>query len=153
MTKKRRFGLLDAFILAVLLLSAVGLVLRAQMLHVQDTDEVAATVRLEARSIPPEIADCLSRGERLYTADGTVFGTVEAVERNPSRVQLVSGGATYTGEDAERIDFAVTVTVLGSASEGVLLRNGRYAVLVGETVTLYGERIELSWLICGTSVP
>lgn len=152
MTKRARFGLLDAFILAVILLSAVGLIFRVQMLRAEPLDEAACAVRLEARGIPPEIAICLSRGELLYMADGSVFGTVEAVEKNPARVHILSNGSTYTGEDETRIDLSVTLTVSGTASEGVFLRAGRHAVLVGDMVTLYGERICLDWLICDVSV-
>ena len=152
MRKKRSFGLLDAFIVTVILLSAVGLVLRIQLLRIDVREDETCTVRLLADNVPQEIAACLRAGDVLYTADGEIYGTVEGIESAPARVEWFSNGVLHTGEweAGKRVAITLHVSVFGTVSDGVFLRGGKHAVLSGDTVALYSDLASLEWLICET---
>ena len=154
MRKKGSFGLLDAFIVTVILLSAVGLILRIQVLRLDVREDVSCEVRMVAKSLPREIADCIGVGDVLYTADGGVYGEVEEIVISPARVEWVSNGVSHTGEweAGERINLSVRVRVSGSIADGVFLREGKYAILVGDAETLYSDLTSLEWLICQAEV-
>ena len=150
MRKKGSFGLLDAFIVTVILLSVVGLILRIQVLRVDAREDETCYVRMVAKCLPREIADCIGVGDVLYTADGGIYGEVEEIASSPAQVEWVSNGAHHTGEweDGKRITLSLRVRVLGSAADGAFLRAGKYAILVGDTESLYSDLTSLEWLIC-----
>ena len=153
MRNKRRIGVLDVFVGMMIFLGAVGLILRARILQSDlDADETRSVVCL-AQDLPAEVAECLIAGEVFYTADGTAWGILNAVEASPAKLSVMHEGEWFFGEDTtgERIDLTLTLTVSGVASEGGFLRDGKYAVLRGDRVQLYGERVSLSLLICSVS--
>ena len=142
-SEKRTTGVMDLFFVLLLLLGLIGLGLRlvgAQGDGGTPTD--TRTVVAGARSVSATAADCLSVGETLYTADGEAFGVVEAIELRAARVEMTSLGVTYTGEweASERVDLTVSIRITGQMGEDAFLRAGVCATLIGDEVSLFGER-------------
>ena len=148
MNSKRSGGLLDVFIILLIVLGVIGICLRMQALQGEEETDSFCRVRMTVRDIPKETADCIAEGESLYTHDGLLFGMVETVEANPARVRVYRDGVRYQGEweDMSRVDLTLWLTLVGSGGEHAFLRDGKYAVLVGEEVLLYGERSALTYV-------
>ncbi|MBQ9760083.1 MAG: DUF4330 family protein [Clostridia bacterium] len=141
MREKRRVGLLDAFIVTVILLSVVGIVLRMQALRVSEDDDSEALARATVYAIRAESAECLQEGEVLYLADGTAYGILESVEVVPARVRIAENGEIHVGEwtDGSRVDLTLTITLTGRMTDGGFLRTGGALVLMGERLVLHGR--------------
>ncbi len=146
----RRIGILDLCLVLFLVLGIVGWVGRAQdfTLLSEENDQTAA-VTLTVREIPYESSVCLEVGEVLYLADGSAWGRVTEIERVPARVELLQGGSFYSGEwDAALLcDLRVTAAVVGREQEGRFLRDGKYALLRGSRVELFGMRMRLDAMV------
>ena len=148
--KHRRLGMIDAFLIVVLLLSGVGIALR---IHARGDGAVVGDVRggvmVVARQAPASCADCIEIGETLYTADGNAFGRVIDVIRAPSRIYLYEDGKECVGEWDEQkyCDLTLLLEVEGTYDGAVFLQAGRYPVIMGKTVSLHGERVSLPWLV------
>ncbi len=149
MREKRRIGVLDVFIVMLILFGAVGIFLRVRILEIGTAPNAECEVYGRVLNMPSELADCIAVGEILYTADGTPYGTLSEVAVSPAEVRLIENGALITGYDeaGSRIDLQLTVTVMGAESEKGFLRDGRYPVLRGEALALYGERAVFSFVI------
>lgn len=145
MKNGKKGGLLDVFTVLILVFGAVGILLRMQMLRVAVTDEETAQITLTVENFHTRGLDCVELGEMLYTAGGEAFGEVVEISYTPEETSLISDGVLYTGapEDATRVRLSVRVSLLGRVTDGVFLREGKYAVMAGERLTLYGERCEL----------
>ena len=142
MRERRRGGLIDAFIAAVILLSAVGVLLRMQAMRVMEETDAEAMVQMTAEAIYAPSVACLTVGETLYCSDGSVFGVLEAVETSPARISMQDGDRILTGvwSDGSYLDVTLAVTVQGSVGERGFLREGTRELLLGERLTLFGER-------------
>ena len=150
MNSKRSGGLLDVFIILLIVLGVIGICLRMQVLQGEETNGSFCRVRMTVRDIPKETADCLAEGESLYTNDGMLYGMVETLDATPARITVYQDGERYQGEweDMSWVDLNLWLTLTGRDGENAFLRDGKYAVLVGETVLLYGERSALSYVVC-----
>lgn len=150
MSSQKRGGLLDVFIILLIVLSVVGICLRMQALQSGGDNDSFCRVRAVVKNLPTETADCLTEGESLYTNDGSLYGMVESIETEPARITVYQGDKAYHGvwEDGSTVDLEIWMTLTGSVGEDVFLRDGKHAVLLGEQVLLYGERCALSFLIC-----
>ncbi len=146
---RKRLGLLDLFAIAMILLSAVGLILRMQALRATEQDDDYCTLVLRARAIWEETVDCVEVGEELALADGTEWGTVQKIDAPPAILRTLKDGVVIEGEWASgrRRDLILIVTARGRAGEDAFLLDGRRAILVGEEVVLYGSRIALPFTI------
>ena len=150
MTSKRSVGVLDVFIILLILLGVVGICLRMQALRGEEEIDSFCRVRMTVRDIPTDTADCISEGESLYTHDGLLYGMVETIEKTPARIAVYQDGERYEGvwEDMSRVDLTIWLTLTGREGENAFLRDGKYAVLLGENVLLYGEKTALQYLVC-----
>ena len=146
---KRRLGAIDLLAIAVILLSAVGLILRMQILNAAEEGGEICTVVLCARSVWEETVDCVEVGEVLTLADGTEFGTVREVAAPPAVWRTLQDGVLLEGEWASgrRRDLTLTLTVQGRRDGDGFLLDGRRAVLVGEALSLYGARSAISYTV------
>ena len=154
MREKKQIGLLDLFAVILIVLGIAGLGLRIVASRGGDTEEDARTVVASVYAIPTSVADCIAVGEWLYTEDGTAYGYVEAKETAPARIDLTDAGVTYTGEwdgDA-RVDLTLSIRITGRVGDGVFLRGGRYAILVGDRATLHAQRLCATFLIRSVKV-
>lgn len=154
MKNGKKSGLLDVFIVLMIVFGAVGVLLRMQMLRVTDSDEEEALITLTVEHFHTRGLDCVELGETLYTAGGEVYGEIAELSYTPETTSLLSDGVLHTGtpEDTTRVRLSVRVSLTGRAADGVFLREGKYAVMVGERVTLYGERCELRAIVSWVEV-
>ena len=95
MKREKRGSILDLFLIFLVLLCAVGGLLRWRQLRVGEgmTVTSAYTVTAVAQQVDPRVAECVSVGEPVYLENGTFFGKVTAKSNQPSRVSLLSDGA------------------------------------------------------------
>lgn len=149
MSSKKTGGILDVFIILLIVLGVVGICLRMQALQDEEAIDSFCRVRLTVRDIPKETADCISEGESLYTNDSLLYGMVESLETTPAHITLYQNGQRYQGvwEDMSRVDVTLWLSVMGRDGEHAFLRDGKYAILIGEKVILYGDRTELQFLV------
>lgn len=156
MKHRARYTVFDFVLLAFFLLCAAGIGFRIAGLRGFFTTDrrETATLVADAGNVAPETADCIFVGDRLYTAAGEYFGAVAAVEVAPTRLTLESNGAFYTA-DAEggEVSVILRVTVSGVWNGNVFLRDGKYAVLPGESLTLYTKKACLGLRILSANLP
>lgn len=146
--KEKRGSILDLFLIFLLLLCLVGGLLRWRDLRTRG-DSVATSpylVTAVAHQVDPQVADCISVGELLYTESGMYFGRVTAMESSPTRVSLLSDGAYTEGSwDADWfVDLWLEVEIEATDGKQGILHNGRTPYALSERITLYSERTALS---------
>ena len=146
---ERRGTKLDLFLILLTLLSLTsGFLYRTGIDHA-DTDLPQSTFLLELYSdgIDSTMFDCLQVDEALYQADGSLFGTLTALEKLPLSVSLIDNGALIVGEwdEALRCRIHLTVTCTGSLREEAFLFEGRIPLGIGEAIVLRGRGSELQY--------
>ncbi len=136
----------DWFFTVLLLLSIVGVLLRAWDLR-QRTDVAVEDYRLlgMCESIDARSAACFAEGESLYTESGEYFGVIRSITRRPARMQIESGGALYESEMPEgtRVEVTIEMAIRGRESGGILKREGLRPLSIGEQISLRSERADL----------
>lgn len=149
MREKQRVGILDVFMILLILLGVIGLILRVQIRHDTETLAEERLVAIRASALHPMTASALRPGEILYTEDGTRYGVIEEVELEGARIRLSERGETVVGswDASEWVDVTLWVRVLGRMGDGYFLRDGTHAVLCGERILLYGERTAILYWI------
>lgn len=148
--KQRRLGMIDVFLIVVLLLSGIGIVLRMHMEQEKGTDAVnSCTVAIFARQAFASGLDCMELGEMLYTEDGTAFGRIVDIVRAPAQIVLYTDGRECVGEWDEQAycNATLLVEVLGRYDGTLFLQAGRYPIIVGKALNLYSERVHMTWVI------
>lgn len=146
--KKAEGGsVLDVFLILLLLFSLLTVALRAYRLRTAEDITERASVVLLAENVRGEIAQGIHVGERLYTVDGTFYGTVTQVRKTGSAVEIREGGRLYLGEWDPDIwcDLFLTVEVQGRERDGIFYQNGSHAVLTGQRAALYTRRTGLTY--------
>ena len=63
MSSQKRGGLLDVFIILLIVLSVVGICLRMQALQSGGDNDSFCRVRAVVKNLPTETADCLTEGD------------------------------------------------------------------------------------------
>ena len=148
--KQRRLGMIDIFLIVVLLLSGIGIALRIYTGKGREAGvENSCTVEILARQAFASGVDCIESGEMLYTEDGTAFGRVVEIVRDPTPIVLYTEGRECVGKwDEEKYcNVTLLVEVWGRYDGAVFLQAGRYPIIVGKTLTLYSERVHMMWVI------
>ena len=155
MRERHRVGLLDVFVILLILLGVIGLILRMQIRYDAKADFEERIVRMRATALHPLTASCLQSGEVLYGEDGEPYGVVERIEAVGARVQISEKGETVVGawEETEWLDVTIWVRVTGRMGEDGFLRDGTRAVLCGERISLLGERTAISYRVVDCIVP
>ena len=159
-TKAKRFGFFDGLILLLILLGILGIAARVLLWRRTEAgDRQARTVLLTAQAIHARSLDCIEVGEVLYFADGSAFGLIESVEATPAKIELAGDrgvifGAWKREERVDlslsvRVDLSLSVRVQGWVHEGDFLHDVGRALLIGERMTLYGQRSAFSFVIVG----
>lgn len=149
MRERKSIGLLDVFVLILILLSVVGIVLRMQALRIVEENDARYHALARVQMLHAETAECIEVGDLLYTADGTVYGRIEAVEVTPADVKLQSDGRIYLGAWDEKlyVDVKLEISVEGRISEGAFLRDGKHALLVGEDIQLRSDLVSFHAIV------
>ena len=144
--KRERGNLLDLFLILLLVFSVIGVGLRQHALQRerQVVEEERYFVTLLLKKVPAEWIDCVSVGETLYLPDGTSFGVLRTLSCRPAQEILSGNGGTQSvlWEDGTFLDVSAVVEVQGQVREGVLLRDGKYALLLWSRQTLYSARAQ-----------
>ena len=151
-TKAKRFGFFDGLILLLILLGILGIAARVLLWRRTEAgDRQARTVLLTAQAIHARSLDCIEVGEVLYFADGSAFGLIESVEATPAKIELAGDRGVIFGawKREERVDLSLSVRVQGWVHEGDFLHDVGRALLIGERMTLYGQRSAFSFVIVG----
>lgn len=144
--REKRGNLLDLLILLVIgfcIFSGVGRFLETR--SQASVNASIAIVTLRIRGTDAYLPSAVTAGEGVFLSSGERFGSVEEISSSYARVTLESEGETVVGvwEDGSRWDAEVLLRVTGSAAEQVFLRDGRYAILSGQMLSLYTERAYL----------
>lgn len=147
----RRGNLLDLFFVFLLLFCLLGAFFRRQSLQSltpNDAREPLVAVLL-LKASDPRMAESLTEGEAVYRASGEHFGTLIAVAVRPCRLSMIEDGAAVEGtwDPSLFCDLYLTVRFLGTKTGDRVLHGGSQPLSVGERITLYTERAELSGLI------
>ncbi|MBQ1963671.1 MAG: hypothetical protein II369_06090 [Clostridia bacterium] len=145
-TKRGRGNLLDLFLILLLLFSVIGVGLRQHALQREQEElpKEAYCVTLLLKKVPSEWVECVSVGEVLYLSDGTPFGVLRELSCSPAResISTIGGTQSVLWEDGSYLEVSAKVIVQGRIREGVLLREGKYALLLWSRQTLYSTRAE-----------
>ncbi|MBQ8433062.1 MAG: hypothetical protein IJX28_09290 [Clostridia bacterium] len=147
----RRFGALDFFLFLFLILSVLSLVLRWQWKTPKEESFPTRQITLLATGISPQISDCLKIGDWLYRETGEPFGRVlskELQEADPSAASLRGQSSELELPGGGLVDLRLEVEIHGAEKEGMLLQNGKHALLYGNAMQLYSDYTALTyWLM------
>ena len=151
---ERGIGVIDLFLLLLLVLCLVGGLLRRQESFARREEHLERyRAVLISEPLLTESADCLKVGEELSELSGTSFGRVVAIERVSAPIMIETGSGSVRGEwDIDvRCRLRVEVEVEGSARGGVLLLGGTLPLGVGGGRVLLSERMRLEVRLLGFS--
>ena len=152
-SERRKLGVTDWFLLFLLLLSAVGGLLRRQeRRQASDAIETAEyRLLLLSEVIDRTAADCLAEGETLYDAAGQAVGRVSRLQIRAAEIRREAEGKTVTGEWPMEVKCRLLVQIVatGALRDGVFLLNGRIPLPVGSYETLFSQRMRLHGEVVG----
>lgn len=145
---RKRIGILDFFLIFLLLLSALGIFLRRQAIQKSGlaTEQQHFLMQATVYGVTPEFLDCIDKGETVYFASGEAYGTVTDMQILPAQTDLLEDGVCYSGEWelSERCNVWFEISFYGTAGRDCPLWHGTRAVLVGQKMELYSERALLN---------
>lgn len=162
---KIRFNILDAVILLLIILCVVGLGFRYTITESLGLgDELQSyRIRFELNEARHTLPSQLSKGDSLYTADGTFVGTLMGVAEYSNENILTAGNQTLLVSPAEIYvnDSGNIVSVSypegslidadgafscsgGYSDDGYFLLGGEKYLAVGQTLTLYTDTVKLT---------
>ena len=135
----------DLVLLALLLLSAAGIALRAVRGRTTATEGTPTEVYAVWRAIDRRSAECLTRGEVLRTAAGAEFGEVVASRTADTMRVLQTDSATLTGtvRNDPLCDVYLTIRVHLTDADGVARRENGQPLTAGASYELFGDRTRL----------
>lgn len=141
MSRKVSFHPSDFVLILLAILAAAGLLWRFGVLRTGQNRELrTCTVTAVCYDLDARTAGCLSVGDELYTDAGEAFGTVTLLSGTPHEEILRGAGGERIAvrlPEGTREDVYLSVSLRGTASDGILLRENGRAVLGGETYRLY----------------
>jgi len=147
MKREKRGSILDLFLIFLVLLCAVGGLLRWRQLRAGEgmTVTSAYTVTAVAQQVDPRVTECVSVGEPVYLENGTFFGKVTAKSNQPSRVSLLSDGAYTEGFwDTEMyVDLWLEIEIEATPKEQGILLGATLPLSLGTPVSIRSEKTAL----------
>ncbi len=154
--ERRKWTVADVFFILLAILSLLGIFLRFWGMRNRGERELREyTVGAEWKNVDGRTVAPLREGELLYTASGELFGRVVSVEQKPSVVELKKDGKIYRVESEERCDVQIYLSTMCRESDGQILREGREALMIGQTFSVYTMTAQMSVRITsiGENVP
>ena len=142
---------MDLLLIILLVLCLTGLVLRRDDLRLsvaqQSTAEYYVTVSISA--LHPMIADCIVEGDVFYTDQGDLYGTLIEKQESPAHSSILRDGKLFEGEwERDRlVDLSLTFSVSATEGNGVLLANGRRAILCGQSIRISSTVAEIDAIV------
>lgn len=143
-TERRKWTVGDVFLILLAVLSALGFLLRFWGISKRGEEELREyEILAEWKHAEVRTVEGLREGDALYTASGELFGRVITVEQIPSTVEIKKDGRIYRVESTDRLDVRMVVSVTAREADGQILRAGREALMVGQTLCLYSMTLEI----------
>ena len=147
----KRGNIFDLFLIFLFVFCVLGVFFRWFSLRQKTPADPSAliTAQLVVRGVDPRMVDSLTVGERLYSNAGDDFGELVEVSLRPAKIELLRDGTAVEGEwdPALRCDLFLTVRFLGTQTGGRVLHGARIPLSVGQHLTCYSERAEISAVI------
>lgn len=155
--KDRRVGVLDVFVIILILLCVAGLIVRIAVGRDGVLPEGAPesgewALSFEISSVRAGVGDGFSVGEVMYTENGEVFGTVSGqVSVTPAKIysedeegRYILSYASSDGGDNSMVDIKGTLTSEGYAVDYGFLVGGKIFASPGSELTLHTEKATCS---------
>lgn len=141
--EKLRIQVTDCILVLLSVLSLLGTGFRMWRARHPETNGTAAAVRMLWQDADRRTVDCLQPGDVLLTEAGAVFGEVLQVEQAPVLREVETGGETLRGvaEGDARCNAWVTVSVVLSETDGMLLRENGQPLPLGASYVLFADRV------------
>ena len=161
--KTKRFwhrgNVLDIAILLIVIASIVSIGYRYYQTREGVSDEQLRTAELTltAQAVEPGVINALTQGNVVYLKNtGEVLGTLEKhpqatgscpVEFHAASVIMTDEHGNYVQAsmpDGTLLDLTAVIKSRGTVDEeGVFLLDGRYAVVPGQRISVYTERVSM----------
>jgi len=154
--ERKKWTVADVFLILLAILSLLGFLLRFRGIRNGEERELREyVIGVEWKNVDVRTVAGLREGDTVYTASGERFGRVVSMEQKPSAVELKKDGRIYRVESQGRLDVRVNLAVTCREADGQVLRNGREALMIGQTLSLYAMTAEMSVRIAyiGEKVP
>lgn len=111
--EKKHFNAIDVLIIIGIILIVLALIFRAQIIALFDDrgDRTECKITVIADEVPKNAADSLAVGDEITWLDNSVsIGSIEAIEKAPSKVYVEGLYGSYTAVDSDSL-CTVTLTV------------------------------------------
>ena len=147
MRREKRGSILDLFLIFLILLCAVGGILRWRQLRMGQGLVVTSsyTVTAVAEQVDPRVTECVSVGELVYLENGTLLGRVRAKSNRQSRTMLLSNGQYTEGFwDADvYVDLWLEIDIEATQRGQTVLLGATTPLSVGTSISVRSERTDL----------
>lgn len=160
----RRVSALDIFIVILVLMCIAGVIVRIYVgsegiLPVLDPDIAEYAVSFEVKQAKASISGYLSSGEKLWTENGELFGTVsDNVTVTPAQVFVEDKDGKYISVyssadigDNSLVDIKGSVVTEGYMSDYGFLVGGETYVAPNYEIELHTEKATVTVIITGIS--
>jgi hypothetical protein len=142
-----RGGILDLFLLFLLLLSLCSVAVRYLQTWDTGEEQPLSGYRLicVAEGLDPLTAQCVEAGDIFYLPSGDRFGSLYAKRFLPAELCLLSGGEYVEGKSDPALlgDLHLEIEFFGCEGEQGILWQGRVGVLTGQTLLLKSDKATL----------
>lgn len=158
--KKFTFGVLDVFLILVVILSAAGIAVRCVLtdengILATTPEKTSAAVQILIEGIENSSSDYFSEDAVFTVGSGEDEGRLMSVTVQPAEyyVENEKGELEIAYEDAEngRRDVRCTVVVEGYYRDGIFMLGGKTPMLPGSSVPVSGGGITVTALIIDTA--
>lgn len=140
MNRNKKFNLLDAAIILVLIGVIAGAIFRSEIKQFMFSDENAVfTVTVKISDIDNSRAALLIEGSELAFSNNKYFGTVKETDKTPVSEIYIIDGVEKTIQSSTRSDVLLTLTVPGYISGDVYCSDNGTELLVASYLTLESE--------------
>lgn len=162
--KSGRISALDVFIAVLVLMCIAGVIVRVYVgsegiLPVLDPDISEYAVSFEIKQVKAPVSGYLAPGERLWTADGTLFGTISGnLTVTPAQIFVEDADGKYISVyssadngDNSLIDIKGSAMTEGYAADYGFLVNGKTYIAPNYEIELHTEKATVIVIITGIS--
>ncbi len=147
---EKRFNFIDILIILAVLIIAVSIIFRAQLITFFSDGERRSecTIEFQCENVPNESLAFISSGSSLsWLEHEVVIGTLENTEVSPATAYILRNDGSYDKVSDPKNSF-----IKGTLSADVLYNNGCYIggtafLAPGMTITVYSENVQFEMTI------